>query len=115
MTKDWRKPIHPGEHLTDELEEIGISGLELARLIGLPHNRIYQILRGERSITASTALRLGKFFNVDPAFWLNLQRKYDLEVAREKESGDLKNIKPFKRIKAKPTADSELSTSCPAK
>ena len=75
MTKDWREPIHPGEHLAGELEEIRISGLELSRLIGLPHSQIFQISRGERSITASTALRLGKFFNVDPEFWLNSSAK----------------------------------------
>lgn len=98
---DWRDPIHPGEHLAVELEELGVNGHELAKRLKLPFNRIYQILRGERSITASTALRLGKFFNVDPEFWLNLQRKYDLEVAREKERDGLKEIKPFRRSKVK--------------
>ena len=109
MTKDWRDPIHPGEHLVDELEEIGINGNELAKLIGLPHNRVYQILREQRSITASTALRLGKFFNVDPEFWMNLQRKYDLEVAKKTEGDDLKGIKPFKRPKAKPSRQAEMN------
>ena len=99
MTKDWRDPIHPGEQLADELEEIGINGLQLARMIELPHNRIYEILRGERSITASTALRLGKFFNMNPEFWLNLQKKYDLETARKLEDKELRSIKPFKRSK----------------
>ena len=67
----------------------------------MPFNRIYQILRGERSITASTALRLGKFFNGSPELWLNLQKEYDLEVAREKEGGELKKIKPLKKTRSK--------------
>lgn len=105
MTKDWRDPIHPGEILADELEEIEINGKELAKRLNLPFNRIYQILRGERSITASTALRLGEFFNGSPELWLNLQKKYDLEVARKKESGELKKIKPFKKAKSKLLAE----------
>ena len=98
---DWRDPIHPGEHLADELEEIGMNGHELAKRLDLPFNRIYQILRGERSITASTALRLGKFFNVHPEFWMNLQKSYDLQVAQKAESRNLKRIKPFRGNKMK--------------
>lgn len=101
MAKDWRDPIHPGEILADELKEIEMNGKELAKRLNLPFNRIYQILRGERSITASTALRLGEFFNGSPELWLNLQKEYDLEVARKKEGGELKKIKPFKKAKSK--------------
>ncbi len=101
MTKNWRDPIHPGEILADELQEIGMNGKELANRLNLPFNRIYQILRGERSITASTALRLGEFFNGSPELWLNLQKEYDLEVARKKESRELKKIKPLKITKNK--------------
>lgn len=101
MTKDWRDPIHPGEILADELKEIGINGKELAKRLHVPFNRIYQILRGKRSITASTALRLGEFFNGSPELWLNLQKEYDLEVAREKEGGELKKIKPLKKTRSK--------------
>ena len=74
-----------------------MNGKELAKRLNLPFNRIYQILRGERSITASTALRLGEFFNGSPELWLNLQKEYDLEVARKKEGRELKKIKPLKR------------------
>lgn len=104
MTKNWRDPIHPGEILTDELNEIGMNGKELAERLHVPFNRIYQILRGERSITASTALRLGEFFNGSPDLWLNLQKDYDLEKAREKEGRELKKIKPLKKnmIKTRP-------------
>ncbi len=79
-----RTPIHPGEVLGDELEEIGISGAELSRQIRVPENRISQIIAGKRGITADTALRLGKWFGTTPEFWLNLQRSYELRrAARE--------------------------------
>ncbi|MBI4384147.1 MAG: HigA family addiction module antidote protein [Nitrospinae bacterium] len=109
MAKDWRDPIHPGEILADELEEIGINGHELAQRIKVPHNRIYQILGGKRGITADTAMRLGKFFGSGPEIWLNLQQKFDLQVARKEECGELKKIKPFKRPKAKPPAQAPLN------
>ena len=98
---DWRDPIHPGEQLAEELKEIEMNGHELAKRIGLPYGRIYEILRCERSVTASTALRLGKFFGTGPEIWLNLQKEYDLEVAREKERDGLKAIKPLKWSRAK--------------
>jgi addiction module HigA family antidote len=101
MTKNWKDPIHPGEILADELEEIGINANDLAKRLDLPHGRIYEILREERAISASTALRLGKFFNVNPEFWLNLQKKYDLEVAEKKEAKNLKFIKPYRMKKSK--------------
>ncbi|MCP3931297.1 MAG: HigA family addiction module antidote protein, partial [Bacteroidetes bacterium] len=69
-----RKPIHPGEILTDELAELGISAAELARQINVPANRISQILSGKRSVTADTALRIGKWFGTGPKIWLNLQQ-----------------------------------------
>ena len=77
---DWSDPIHPGEILGDELEEIGMKPVELAKRLGVPDNRIYQTLQGRRSITADTALRLGKFFNTGPEFWLNLQQAYELDL-----------------------------------
>jgi len=98
---DWRDPIHPGEHLADELETIGMNGSELARQLDLPFNWIYQILRGERSITASTALRLGKFFSVHPEFWMNLQKSYDLAVTQIKERRAVTKVKPFRAPKGK--------------
>lgn len=81
---DWRDPIHPGEILADELEAIGISAVELANRLGIPDNRIYLIIKGQRGVTADTALRLGKFFETGPEFWLNLQKSYELDVARQK-------------------------------
>lgn len=92
---DWRDPIHPGEILKDELEEIGLNGSDLAKRLSVPENRIYQILNGQRSITANTALRLGKFFNTGPEFWLNLQKAYELDEAREKIGDGLNEITPL--------------------
>ena len=89
-----REPIHPGEILADELTELGLSATELARKINVPANRISQIISGKRSITADTALRLGKWFGTGPKIWLNLQQAYDLDLAKLKLAQDLKDIKP---------------------
>ena len=89
-----REPIHPGEILTDELAELGISAAELARQIKVPANRISQILSGKRSITADTALRLGRWFGTGPKIWLNLQQAYDLDVAALEMGSNLDIIEP---------------------
>jgi addiction module HigA family antidote len=77
-----RTPIHPGEILADELEEIAVSAAELARLLDVPANRVSQIIAGKRRVSADTALRLGRYFGTSPTFWLNLQNLHDLDVAR---------------------------------
>jgi addiction module HigA family antidote len=82
-----RAAIHPGEHLAEELKELGISAAELARQIDVPVNRVTGILNGQRGITADTALRLGHWFGGSAEFWLNLQTIYELRRAR-KEAGD---------------------------
>src|SRR5258708_28896566 len=69
-----RTPIHPGEHLAEELKELGIAAAELARQIDVPTNRVTEIMNGERAITADTALRLGHWFGTSAGFWLNLQK-----------------------------------------
>ncbi|MGQ0674456.1 MAG: HigA family addiction module antitoxin [Hyphomicrobium sp.] len=76
-----RTAIHPGEHLKEELETLGVSASELARQIAVPANRITEIINGERSLTADTALRLGHWFGTSADFWLNLQTIYDLRIA----------------------------------
>jgi addiction module HigA family antidote len=76
------RPIHPGEILREELVELGISARGFARALGAPANRVTGILREERAITADTALRLARYFNSTPEFWLNLQSAYDLRRAR---------------------------------
>lgn len=89
--------IHPGEHLSEELKELGMSAAELARNLDVPTNRITGILNGQRAITGDTALRLGHFFRVSPEFWLNLQSLYELRVA-ERIAG--KSIKALPTLKA---------------
>lgn len=75
-------PIHPGEHLAEILEEMGISQYRLAKAISVPPIRINDIVHCRRSITADTALRIGHALGMSPEFWLNLQRMYDLDIAR---------------------------------
>ena len=87
-----REPIHPGEILADELEEIGISAAELSRQIDVPPNRISQILRGMRDVTADTALRLGQFFGTGPELWMNLQKAYELDKAKAEIGAKIKKI-----------------------
>ena len=77
-----RIPIHPGEHLAEELEELGISAAELARQLGIPTNRVTSILNGRRAVTADTALRLARWFGTTPEMWLNLQMLYELRLAK---------------------------------
>lgn len=90
-----RTAIHPGEHLTEQLEELGMSAAELARRIQVPTNRVTQILKGQRSVTGDTALRLGHFFGTSAEFWLNLQKLYELRIA-ERDSG--KQVKALPRL-----------------
>lgn len=82
-----RPPMHPGEMLADELEELNMSAAALARELHVPTNRITQILTGSRALTADTALRLGQWFGTGPEIWLNLQKQYELRLA-EQEVGE---------------------------
>ena len=85
-------PIHPGQILMEEfLEPMGISQYRLAKDISVPPRRINEIVHGKRSITADTALRLGRFFGMSPQFWLNLQNRYDLEITEDLLTGRLDN------------------------
>ena len=78
-------PIHPGEILLEEfLVPLGISQYRLAKSISVPPRRINEIVRGQRSITADTALRLARFFQTTERFWLNLQIRYDLELEKDR-------------------------------
>ena len=86
-------PIHPGEHLAEFLGELGISQYRLARAIGVPPRRINDIVRGRRSVTADTAIRIGRALCMTPEFWLNLQRMYDLDRARA--TADVSAIEPL--------------------
>jgi len=76
------RPIHPGEILRGEMEEMGLSARSLAAGLGVPVNRITGILNCQRAVTADTALRLARYFGGSPEFWLNLQSAYELRRAR---------------------------------
>ena len=87
-----RTPIHPGEILSDELEEIGLSAKKLADILEVPSNRLYQILAGKRNLTADTALRLSRYFGTSPDFWMNLQSTYELDLARQQIGNAIQRI-----------------------
>lgn len=87
-----REPIHPGEFLADELEELGMSAAALARIIHVPGNRVSQIIAGKRNLTADTALRLGQYFGTGPQLWLNLQQAYELDLAQQATGHEIAGI-----------------------
>jgi len=89
-----RPPIHPGEILADELAELNITATQLARALNVPTNRVTQIVNGNRSITADTALRLGKWIGNSPDFWLNLQKSYELRLAEQQAGQEIARITP---------------------
>ncbi len=88
MKKEKLAPIHPGEILMEEfLKPLGITQYRLAKDINVPARRINEIVQGKRSISADTALRLSRYFNLSERFWLNLQARYDLEIEKDKLNG----------------------------
>jgi len=94
-------PIHPGEILADELAELNKNPTELARELHVPANRISQLVAGKRAMTADTALRLERWLGVSAAFWMNLQKRYELDIAREKSDDILKMIEPLTQTSRK--------------
>jgi addiction module HigA family antidote len=92
-----RIPIHPGDHLAEELRELEMSAAELARQLRVPTNRVTGILNGQHAITGDTALRLGHFFGTSPQFWLNLQTLYDLRIAEQRTGRTIKALPRLKR------------------
>ena len=96
MTEKLYVPIHPGEVLMEDfIEGFGITQHKLAVSIGVPPRRINEIVHGKRAITADTALRLGRYFGVEPQFWLNLQSRYELELAQERVADQITKITPL--------------------
>ena len=95
---DRLPPIPPGEILREDfMDPVGLSINQLARNIGVPPNRISEIVNGKRAITADTALRLQRYFGVEAQFWLNLQSDFDLRITRRQKWLDIKrNISPIK-------------------
>ena len=90
-------PIHPGEHLAEELQALDMSAAELARKMDVPTNRVTQILNGTRSITGDTALRLAHFFGTSAEFWLNLQSLFELRLAQAKAGKSIQALPKLKR------------------
>ena len=87
-----RSAIHPGEHLAEQLVELGMSAAELGRQLKVPTNRITGILNGQRAISGDTALRLAHFFGNSAEFWLNLQKIYELRLAEQKAGATIKKL-----------------------
>jgi addiction module HigA family antidote len=87
-----RTAIHPGEHLAEQLQVLGISAAALGRQLKVPTNRVTEILNGQRAVTGDTALRLAHFFGTSAQFWLNLQSLYDLRTAEQKTGADIRNL-----------------------
>ncbi len=90
--------IHPGEHLAEELRELGMSAAELARKLHVPTNRVTEILNGRRAVTGDTALRLAHFFGTTAEFWLNLQSLYELRVAQKKMGKSISRLPTLKHF-----------------
>ena len=89
------RPIHPGEQLREELDELGMSAAAFAEALGVPANRISEILRHKRGITADTALRLARYFGTTADYWMNLQKAYELRLAEQTVGAEIqKNVKP---------------------
>ena len=91
-----RQPSHPGETLREDLDALDMSAAELARRIDVPSNRIAEILKGRRGVTGDTALRLGRFFGTSGEFWLNLQKLYDLRLAKQKHGDAIEQLPTLK-------------------
>jgi antitoxin HigA-1 len=96
-----REPIHPGKFLADELEALEMSVPEVAAALHVPANRIYQILKGQRAMTAGTALRLSQWLGTSAEMWMNLQKLYELRLAEQQEGEQIrKTIQPREAVAA---------------
>jgi addiction module HigA family antidote len=100
--------IHPGEHLAEQLAELGMSAAELARQLKVPTNRITEILKRPRAVTGDAALRLGHFFGSSPEFWLNLQKLYELHLAEQKTGEMIKDLPMLSKTVKEHSGDSQL-------
>jgi addiction module HigA family antidote len=91
--------VHPGAYLKELLEELELSQYRLAQDIGVTAMRVSHVVRGQRPITAELALRLGRYFNQSPRFWLNLQSRYDMDIT-EDQFGKLvtREVQPYKAV-----------------
>ena len=96
--KNGMRPVHPGEVLREELDELGLSANALSKALGVPVNRVTMILNGQRGVSADTALRLARYFGTTPQLWLNLQKTWELRQAeigagsRDRRAGEASSI-----------------------
>ena len=96
MTKKRISPVHPGAYLKELLDELTLSQYRLAKDIGVPAMRVNYVVHGKRPVTAELALRLGRYFGQSPHYWLNLQSRYDMDVAEDTLSGQVeKQVRPL--------------------
>jgi addiction module HigA family antidote len=97
MTKEHIAPMHPGVYLKELLDELNLSQYRLARELGVPAMRINYVVKGKRPITAELALRLGRYFGQSPRYWMNLQSRYDMDVAEDSLSERVaREVQPLK-------------------
>ncbi|MBT1154741.1 HigA family addiction module antidote protein [Aminobacter anthyllidis] len=96
MTLKFARPVHPGEFLREEyLLPLGLSAGMLAKKLNLPRTRIERIAKEEIGVTPDTALRLARYFNTTPEFWMNFQQAYELETEARKLAPELEKIQPM--------------------
>jgi len=99
MAKRRISPVHPGIYLKELLIELRLSQYRLARDLGVPAMRINHVINGKRPVTAELALRLGRYFGQDPRYWLNLQSRYDMDIAEDVLSEQVaREVQPFMAV-----------------
>ena len=98
----FKRAIHPGLILKDELAELGVSPTEVARQIDVPPNRVSQIIAGKRAVTGDTALRFGHWFGTDPQFWINLQAQFELATADNQGGEAIRRLPTKKALPRQP-------------
>ena len=87
--RNGMRPVHPGEVLREELDELGLSANALSKALGVPVNRVTMILNGQRGVSGDTALRLARYFGTTPQLWLNLQKTWELRRAEIEAGGEI--------------------------
>lgn len=96
MSKKRIAPVHPGVFIAELLEELELSQARLANDIHVSAMRVSHVIHGKRLVTAELALRLGQYFQQSPRYWLNLQTRYDLDIAEDKHAGRVaREVRPF--------------------
>lgn len=99
MAKARIKPVHPGKYLKEILNDLGVSQYRLAREIGVPAMRISHVINGARPVTAELALRIGRYFGQNARYWLNLQSRYDMDMAEDAIGKRVaREVRPFKAV-----------------